>query len=402
MKILAIETSCDETAVAILECSGTPKDGVNFRVGANIIHSQVAIHQEYGGVFPSLAKREHSRNLVPVLKQALQKNELVISDFRFQISDLKKQKIEKILDREPELLEQFLRYIPTIEKPNVDAIAVTYGPGLEPALWVGINFAKALALVWDVPIIPINHMEGHFFSALLKKNDTIPDIQHTTYNIQKIHFPLLALLVSGGHTELVVSRDWLSYERIGETRDDAAGEAFDKVARMLGLPYPGGPAIAREAARFQRQETRDKGHVVRFPRPMKDSGDFGFSFSGLKTAVLYALKGRGRTPALVAEFAYEFQEAVTDVLVSKTIRAAKEYDVRAVLLGGGVSANTRLKDALGEKLAAHDPDIRFAAAPREFTGDNAVMIGVAAYLHAVLNQQKYDPGEITAQGTLRM
>ena len=401
MKILAIETSCDEPAVALLECAGDPRDGAaSFSVHANIILSQVALHAEYGGVFPSLAKREHSRNLVPVLKQALQKNELVISDFRFQISDLKKQKIEKILEREPELLEQFLKYIPTIEKPDVDAIAVTYGPGLEPALCVRVNFAKALALVWDVPIIPINHMEGHFFSALLKKNDTIPDIQPTTYNIQKIHFPLLALLVSGGHTELVLSRDWLSYERIGETRDDAAGEAFDKVARMLGLEYPGGPAIAAEAAKIQNPKSKIRN--IKLPRPMLNSSDFDFSFSGLKTAVLYALKGRERTPALVQEFAYEFQEAVTDVLTEKTVRAANEYGARSVLLGGGVSANTRLKDALGEKLAAHDPDIRFAAAPHEFTGDNAVMIGVAAYLHMVLNPQKYDPGEMTAQGTLRM
>ncbi len=435
MKVLAIETSCDETAIAVLECKGNPpphkatagqdprEGGVHFNVLSNIVLSQVALHAEYGGVFPSLAKREHSRNLVPVLTQALKKSGLENPKsqtnpkqipnskpvpYRTEGSGTGFQILNSILAREPELLSQFLEYIPTIQKPPIDAIAVTHGPGLEPTLWVGINFAKALALVWDVPIIPVNHMEGHFFSALLKKNDattySIPDTRPVPYRTagSGSGYPILALLVSGGHTELVLSRDWLHYEIIGETRDDAAGEAFDKVARMLGLEYPGGPAISREAKKFI-SDTRYPIPDTKLPRPMLDSPDYDFSFSGLKTAVLYQLKKIPKlTPDIIQEFAYEFQEAVTEVLVTKTIKATQEYGARAVLLGGGVSANSRLKEALEEKIAAELDDVAFSPAPREFTGDNALMIGAAAYLRHTIAPREYPLSDINAEGTLRI
>ncbi|MBI2049054.1 MAG: tRNA (adenosine(37)-N6)-threonylcarbamoyltransferase complex transferase subunit TsaD [Parcubacteria group bacterium] len=434
MRILAIETSCDETAIAILECSGDPrKDGARFNVLSNIVLSQVALHAEYGGVFPSLAKREHSRNLVPVLIQALKKSgaenpkaqspkpKQTLNSKTQKIPDTVYQILDTIFAREPELLSQFLEFIPTIKKPPIDAIAVTYGPGLEPALWVGVNFAKALALVWDVPIIPVNHMEGHLVSALLQAETRISNskflisnkIQNSKFKILNSNFPILALLVSGGHTELVLSKDWLQYEIVGETRDDAAGEAFDKVARMLGLGYPGGPAIAAGAAQWKSQIAKSKAQTnskfqilnskLRLPRPMIDSDNFDFSFSGLKTAVLYQLKKIPElTPDIVQEFAYEFQEAVTEVLVTKTIKAAQKYGARAILLGGGVSANSRLKEALEEKISTELDDVTFFAAPRELTGDNAVMIGVAAYLRHTLAPKKYPPETIRAEGTLRL
>ena len=243
--------------------------------------------------------------------------------------------------------------------------------------------------MWDIPLIPTNHMEGHFFSALLEKNNS-------AYNMQKISFPILGLLISGGHTELVLSRDWLQYEIIGETRDDAAGEAFDKVARMLGLEYPGGPAIAREAAKWHGEPN------IKLPRPMIDSGDFDFSFSGLKTAVLYQLKATELTTELIHEFAYEFQEAVADVLVKKTIRAAKKYGVKMILSGGGVSANERIKKNLTEKVDKELKDVSLFISPRELTGDNAIMIAVAAYINIDLRPQKYSSAEIHAEGTLRI
>src|SRR3989344_7855337 len=251
MFILSIETSCDETALSIIETDGT-LPSVTFRVLADNTLSQIAVHKEYGGVFPMLAKREHARSLVPLFIKTLQDAGFYKKTSRHVIESPLRKDFRDILDHEPELFAQFITEIPHVDRPPFDAIAVTRGPGLEPALWVGLNFAKALSLIWKIPVIPVNHMEGHLLSPLLtriapetssreKKRNEREDVRYT---FAPATFPLLGLLVSGGHTELVLMHDWGAYEVIGETRDDAVGEAFDKVARMLGLPYPGGPEIS--------------------------------------------------------------------------------------------------------------------------------------------------------------
>jgi len=398
--ILAIETSCDETAIAILSATESA-ERADFRLRANIVHSQIAIHAPYGGVFPALAKREHSRNLVPVLKEALTQG-FGISQSKFLISrqfpKSKLQKLNKLLEREPELLEQFLREIPKLKKPRVGVIAVTHGPGLEPALWVGINFAKALSLVWGIPVIPINHMEGHLFSPFIKSGGKfkIPK--------KKSQFPILALLVSGGHTELVLIKKWGSYKKIGETQDDAAGEAFDKVARMLGLPYPGGPAIAQMAALWNDQVPSSK-EQIKLPRPMISSGDLNFSFSGLKTAVMYLLReNEKRAPLSKSDklaIAHEFQEAVADVLAKKTLRAAQTYKVKTILLGGGVAANDALRERLAQDVSRTLPDVVLLLPEKSATGDNAAMIAVASFMQ----RKKMNTGHIAslhADGTLSL
>ena len=377
MKILAIETSCDETSISVLEASGgftAPK----FRVLSNVVISQVKIHAKWGGVVPNLAKREHGKNLVPVLKKALGKAGMLESAKTEIKSKIKI--LNKIFEREPELLEQFLDFIPTVKIPKIDAIAVTIGPGLEPALWVGINFAKALNKVWGKPIIPVNHMEGHIVASLLATKPSAISHQPSA-----VKFPAVALLVSGGHTELVLMKDWLKYKIVGRTRDDAAGEAFDKVARILGLPYPGGPEISKMAAeKFPAPFT--------LPRPMIDSKDFDFSFSGLKTAVLYKKKelsavshrlSAAESGKLKAEFCHEFQQAAIDVLVSKTIKAAEKYKAKTVILGGGVAANKELRRQLGSQLSALSPQPNFLLPEVKFTTDNAAMIGAAAYFRAM-------------------
>jgi len=411
MKILAIETSCDETAISIIDASGDPleNNSVSIDVLSNIVLSQAKLHAKYGGVFPSLAKREHSKNLIPVLREALTESNFRISNLEFGISKEKQNTIKKILEREPELEKKFIEFISTIEKPDIDSLAVTYGPGLEPALWIGVNFAKALSVAWNMPLIPVNHMEGHLFSALLKKDDLINNLQLTTYNLQNFEFPVLALLISGGHTELILMKNWFKYEIVGETKDDAVGEAFDKVARMLGLPYPGGPSIARLAKKWESHFSRsilkplNSKHRFNFPRPMIHSGDFNFSFSGLKTAVLYTIK---KIPILTEniknELSYEFQEAATEVLVTKTIRAADKYKVTAVLMGGGVSANIRINEALKIAVRGSFNKMNLFVAPKNLTGDNAMMIATTAYLKHTINKTSYDNHSLSARGNLRM
>src|SRR3989344_2984847 len=279
MKILAIETSCDETAVALVNCKGTLRQAqgskLRFKVLKNIVSSQIKIHRPFGGVVPTLAKREHIKNLPKIFKRL---------------------KIEQ-----------------------ADLIAVTVGPGLEPALWAGIEFAKNLAREMKKPLIGANHMEGHLYSNVLK-------------NIG-IDFPAVALVVSGGHTILLHMTSLTKWKKLGETRDDAAGEAFDKVARLLGLPYPGGPEIQKLAAEGK--------PVINFPRPILREKSYDFSFSGLKTAVLYYL--RDNPTASKADVAASFQQAVIDVLVAKSVRAAREYGAESILLCGGVSANKALR-----------------------------------------------------------
>src|SRR3990167_3793493 len=363
-----------------------------------------------------MAKREHSKNLIAILEKSLRKSSFLKLNLKSQISNLKPEKqkrLNKILEREPELLERFLKFIPTIKPPKIDVIAVTIGPGLEPALWVGINFAKALAFVWDKPIVAVNHMEGHM-AAILLQNGRISNFQFPISkqitksnfkNKKQIQFPALALLVSGGHTELVLIKKWGDYEIIGETRDDAAGECFDKTARMLELPYPGGPQIAKQAENFKkypltfrmggwtRREMEKEAFNIKLPRPMIHTPDFDFSFSGLKTATLYMLRDMKERHINIGDFTpmicNEIQQAIVDVLIAKTIRAAKEFGAKSIILGGGVAANKELraqmKKAVG--MSRRDLDIRkrtitLYLPSQKLTTDNAAMIGATGYLHA--------------------
>ena len=326
MKILGIETSCDETAVAVLEVKNN-----KIKVLSNIVSSQIKIHAPYGGVVPSLAAREHEKNLPRVFNLAL-----------------KKAKIKN-------------------PKKEIDFIAVTVGPGLEIALWKGINFAKELTRFWNKPVIGINHLEAHIYSnwlSLKNKNRT---------------FPALNLIVSGGHTQLVLMSGHGRFKVIGETQDDAAGEAFDKVARMLGLGYPGGPIISKLA---------EKGNPEKYnlPRPMLNQKNYNFSFSGLKTAVLYLLREIDvltsdsiikRKLKIQQDIAASFQKAAIDVLVAKTVRAAKEYRVKSVFLSGGVSANKLLRKTLEEK--SKSLKVSYSQPDLQYTGDNAAMTAAVGY-----------------------
>ena len=222
MNILGIETSCDETAVCLIEASGDFGADFKFEILGNGLYSQAKLHEQYGGVFPNLARREHAKNLAPLLEDTLRD-----WDFNSHVGLTKSHiaELRALLTREPELFEQLVKFFETHGKPDVDAIAVTNGPGLEPCLWVGVNFAKALSAAWNVPIVAVNHMEGHIMLSMAEGD-----------SLAQAEFPLLALLISGGHTELVVSKEFQQYEVVGKTRDDAAGEAFDKVARLLGFP----------------------------------------------------------------------------------------------------------------------------------------------------------------------
>ena len=318
MRILAIETSCDDTSLALVSHG----DGT-FVVEKNLVSSQVDTHTLYGGVVPEVAARMHAEQIAPLL---------------------------------------YALEIPQ-DGSTVDAIAVTAGPGLVPSLRVGVACATTLATAWQKPLIAINHLEGHLYSCWLANSPPL--------------FPCIALLVSGGHTELIFMKDHGVYEYLGRTRDDAAGEAFDKVAKLLGLGYPGGPIISKKALEGQKD-------VITFPRPMKDSADFDFSFSGLKTAVAYHLKDHpdDRPEDICASF----QDAVVDILVSKTLKAVEKYQPTSVLLAGGVSANTSLRETLKNTLTERFPKIHYHHPPLAYTTDNAAMVGVAAFFHLQKNK----------------
>jgi N6-L-threonylcarbamoyladenine synthase len=405
MKILAIETSCDETAIAILEAEGDEK-AARFRVLGNALLSQIELHRQYGGVFPAMAKREHAKNLVPILESALEEAELLREDTQSLPHDIH-EAIAALLEREPGLSEQFLAFIGEIEKPAVDAIAVTAGPGLEPALWVGINFAKALALVWDLPIVSVNHMEGHILSALARKEDGAQSglakgEDSATLVIEDVAMPVLALLISGGHTELVSMDEWLRYRLVGQTRDDAVGEAFDKVARMLGLPYPGGPEVSRLAELARKTETNENKYVL--PRPMIDSGDCDFSFAGLKTAVLYQLRenpeyaaGQPVPQEVQEQLALAFEDAAADVLWKKSAKALEETGANTLVLGGGVSANTHIRRVFRENIEKEFPGVSLRIPSADLTTDNAIMIALAGFYHAARGDFA-DPVSLAANG----
>lgn len=405
MKILSIETSCDETAVSVLECSGDARTPQCTVLGTGL-YSQASKHAAFGGVYPNLAKREHQQNLIPMMKIALE------SSFGSTKSEARNPKefqnlknIEKMLEREGQLLEELSAYLTKYpENPGLDAIAVTQGPGLEPALWVGLNFAKALSCAWQIPLIPVNHMEGHIVSVLLHGNENQkPEIQNPS-----VRFPAVALLVSGGHTELQLVRDWGSYELLGQTRDDAVGEAFDKVARLLDLPYPGGPEVSRLAseARSTKNQTSNTNEIGKFPRPMLHSNDYDFSYAGLKTAVLYKTKELGAlSETQKKEIAREFEDAAVDVLVQKTKKALSATGAHTLIVGGGVIANTYLRDELTAMLLGF-PGVRMLLPSRELSTDNAVMIGIAGYIAYKKDPVSFgvfSPDQtLRANGTLRL
>ena len=397
MVILGIETSCDETAVCAIEANG-PLADAKIKILSNITLSQAKLHEPYGGVFPNLAKREHIKNLPIILKEALKESGL------------------------------------SEEKPDINAIAVTYGPGLEPCLWTGITFAKELSEKLGVPLVPVNHMEGHIFSALIhalhethfaKSSETLGSLQcdHSLQTFAKCvslrapKFPALALLISGGHTELDLMENYGKYRLIGETRDDAVGEAFDKVARLLGLPYPGGPEISRLAENMRTTANKPTPDVdgrqtsgVVLPRPMLHSPDYDFSFSGIKTAVLYFLKKIAllsapdvdglQTSGAVRMIAREFEDAVTEVLVSKTKRALREHGAQTLIVAGGVIANTHIRREF-TKLAADD-GITLLIPEIPHTTDNALMITLAAYGKIKRGVPVPPPSSIRADGTARI
>lgn len=304
--IMGIETSCDETAVAII------KNG--REIVANVVASQIESHKRFGGVVPEIASRHHVEQITLVIEEALNEANLTISE--------------------------------------LDAIAVTEGPGLVGALLIGVNAAKALAFAHNIPLVPVHHIAGHIYANRL---------------VKELTFPLLSLVVSGGHTELVYMKEQGHFEVIGETRDDAAGEAYDKVARTLKLPYPGGPHIDRLA-----QEGSD---TLDLPRAWLEEGSYDFSFSGLKSAVINTVHNaeqRGETIA-PEDLAASFQESVIEVLVKKTVKATAEYKVKQVLLAGGVAANKGLRKAL-EKAFSDKTDIDLVIPPLNLCTDNAAMI----------------------------
>jgi N6-L-threonylcarbamoyladenine synthase len=329
-KVLAIETSCDETACAILESTS---DGIH--VLANVVSSQAELHASYGGVVPQLAAREHIQNIVPVVAEALDKASLTQS--------------------------------------NIDFIAVTEGPGLMPALLIGVNASKALALVWDKPLMGVQHLEGHIYANLLRDDATLT-------------FPLIALIVSGGHTELVLMESHFQYEILGATQDDASGEAFDKVAKILGLPYPGGPVVAKLADDFRTTHDASsiKSLTEKFPRPMLHADNYDFSFSGLKTAVLYdyqkATEADRMSEVFIPGMCHAFQEAAVDVLVGKTKKALMMYQPATFVIAGGVSANIRLREKLTTLIEKNFPMTTFLTPEFKYSLDNAAMIGSAALM----------------------
>ncbi len=391
MKILSIETSCDETAISIVEADGG-LSSPTFKILGNALFSQIETHKEYGGVFPMMAKREHAKKAPVLLKKVLEESGF-IKKTKEEYPEEKWCEIEKILEKEIGLYEDFRKNFSDTARPDIDVISVTYGPGLEPALWVGISFAKALGKLWDVVVVGINHMEGHILSVLIENTDK-----------KAVEFPALALLISGAHTEIVEIESWGKYKIIGETRDDAVGEAFDKVARMMGLPYPGGPQISHfaEKARSKSLQARAK-----FTRPMIHSGDLNFSFSGLKTAVLYYIRdvlggNENLTDADREDVSREFEDAVVEVLLSKTEKALEQTGAKTLIIAGGVISNKKIRETF-MGLETKYEGLSIITPIKDLATDNALMIACATYINTLINPEMLGiQKEIKAKGNLRL
>lgn len=330
MYILGLESSCDESAASIIKFNPQGE----FQVLSEVISSQITIHKKYGGVVPEIAAREHVLKIIPTIDKCLEKAK--------------------------------------IKPQDISAIALTSGPGLITSLLSASETAKALALIWQKPIIPINHIEGHIYSAFIE-------------NQKKIKLPTLILTVSGGHNILALMEKKLKYKIIGQTLDDAAGEAFDKGSKMMGLGYPGGPIISKLAQKYI--STTKNIVEIDLPRPMIYSSNLNFSFSGLKTALLYKLKNDKNWKNKIPQYCYSFQKAIIDTLVYKTIKAVKKYPIKTIMLVGGVSANTDLKKELSQKIKHDLKNINFVYPSLKHTGDNATMIALAGIHHFLYNKK---------------
>jgi len=335
MTILGIETSCDETSAAVLK---TNKNDKRIQLLSNVIATSLSLHAKTGGIIPEIAAREQVKFIIPVIEESL-----------------------KVLKN---------------PKEEIDAIAVTVGPGLIGSLLVGVETARTIGFVWDKPIIPINHLFGHIYANFIGENN--------------IQFPAIALVISGGHTDLVLMKNQSSIKWLGGTRDDAAGEAFDKTGRLLNLPYPAGPRIEKLAMDVEKD-------IYHFPRPMIGSGDFDFSFSGLKAAVFREVQ-KLKTPSDddIKNISFSLQEAIFSVLIKKTFKAAKAFNAKSIILGGGVSANQTLRKRFEEKIKIENVETELFVPSKSLCTDNAVMIAAAA----IFNPEETDWRKITANPEL--
>ncbi len=351
MTILGIETSCDETAAAIISTDENNK----IELLSNVVATSLSLHAKTGGIIPEVAAREQVKFIIPVIEEAM-----------------------KVLKN---------------PKEEIDAIAVTVGPGLIGSLLVGVETARTMAYVWDKPLIPVNHLFGHIYANFIRSNSKLK-----TEDL----FPAIALVVSGGHTDLVLMKNHKDMQWLGGTRDDAAGEAFDKTGRLLNLNYPAGPQIEQLASAV----TKD---IYHFPRPLIGSDDFDFSFSGLKTAVLreiqkdekparHASQGDagGLSNERIANICYSLQKAVFDLLIKKTFKAAKEFNAKSILLGGGVTANQKLRDEFQSSIINNNSSIKLFVPEKSLSTDNAAMIAAAA----VFSSEKTDWQKVSANPEL--
>jgi len=368
MNILGIETSCDETAASVIKFNTKTK---KITVLSNIVSSQIEIHKKYGGVVPEVAAREHVLNILPVIDEALTQAKL--------------------------------------SHKKIDLIGVTKGPGLVTSLITGVETVRTLAYAWNKPIIEINHIDGHIYSNFINPTS-------------KIKFPAVILTVSGGHTILLNMDKNKKIKILGETRDDAAGEAYDKAAKMLNMGYPGGPIISQYAAQYQNTLNKDntdakdnidasnknnsstkknKYPAIVLPRPMINSTNFDFSFSGLKTALLYQLQKDSNWKKRVPEYCFHFQQAIIDILISKTLKAAKKFKAETVMLSGGVSANNELRAQMTDAIKEQLPKINFLIPDKKYTTDNAVMI-VAAAAHKAIQHKPITFKQLKVDASLQL
>lgn len=391
MKILAIESSCDDTSIAYIDVHEATQ---TVTVLSHITSSQADLHTQYGGVFPMIAKREHAKNIVPILKQVL----IESNEYTKASQSIDEKLITDIPMIDPGMAQELCSFLQNIEIPKIDYICVTYGPGLEMSLWVGVNFATALSNVWGIPLVPVNHMEGHIYSISANGQKEFP--------LHNFTYPYLSLLISGGHTQLVLAPNKDEYKIIGNTKDDAVGEAFDKVARMIDLPYPGGPAISKIA-----KNARAEGLTswVTLPRPMMHSSDMDFSFSGIKTAVMYAIEKKVTESGPLSEqdkmvLAMEFENAVTEVVVKKLFKAVDEYQIEEISVAGGVAANTYIQEQIKKHIEKEGYNTRVYFPDRSVTGDNALMIALVGYknIQEIISGNKKTPVAIKANGSLRL